>query len=127
VHGFDVRIASPEKVLVDAANIPGRMGGVLGLARVVDRAASRVDWATVVQLCTSSSRGRVSLRRLAATLEVLGHEVTPPLAAAATAKLGESPLFLGERRTHGAHGERLAQWQVVVNVDPDAIREEVAR
>lgn len=128
LHGFGVRIAAPEKVLVDGANTPGRMGGVLGLARVVDRAAdNRLDWANVVQLAMASSRGRVSLRRLAAVLAVLRHEVPEPLAAAATAQPGESPLFLGDRRTHGARGERLPRWQVVVNVDPAVIREEMGR
>lgn len=128
LHGFDVWIASREKVLVDGANTPGRMGGVLGLARVVDRAAGdRLDWSQVVHLAAMSSRGRASLRRLAAILETLGHEVPEPLAGAATAQPGESRLFLGDRRTHGARGERLPRWQVVVNVDPDAIREEVGR
>ncbi len=127
LHGFDVRVASPEKALVDAAGLPRRVGGVLGLARVVDRAAQRVDWGRVVHLAPTSSRGRVSLRRLAALLEVLDHEVPESLAEAATAESGESPLFLGERRTHGAHGERLRRWQVVVNLDPAVIREEVGR
>lgn len=125
LHGFEVHIASPEKVLVDGANLPGRMGGVLGLARVVGGAAERVDWGTLVHLSTTSSRGRVSLRRLAALLEIVGREVPEPLADAAAALPGESPLFLGERRSHGAHGERLRRWQVVVNVDPAVIREEV--
>jgi predicted transcriptional regulator of viral defense system len=127
LHGFDVRIASPEKVLVDGAGLPGRMGSVLGLARVVDRAGHRVDWRTVAHLGKTSSRGRVSLRRLAALLEVLDGEVSEPLAEAARARSGESPLFLGDRRTHGAHGERLRRWQVVVNLDPAVIREEVGR
>jgi predicted transcriptional regulator of viral defense system len=127
LHGFDVRIASTEKLLIDGANLPGRVGGVLGLARIVDRAADQVDWAELVGLSRTSSRGRVSMRRLAALLEILERPVPEPLAAAATAMPGESALFLGERRTHSAHGERLSQWQVVVNVDPNVIREEVRR
>lgn len=127
VHGFDVWIASPEKVLVDGARLPGRMGGILGLVRVVDRAADQVDWGMVVELAKTSARGRVSGRRLAALLEILGRDVPAPLAQFATAQPGESPLFLGERRTHSAHGERLTRWQVVINVDPSVIREEVRR
>ena len=128
LHGFDVWIASPEKVLIDGARLPARVGGVLGLARIVDRAAAdRVEWQTVVSLATTSSRGRVSLRRLAAVLEVLGREVPEPLATAAMARSGEPPLFLGERRTHGARGDRLSRWRVVVNLDPAGIREELER
>ncbi len=127
LHQFEVEIASPEKILVDGASLPGRMGGVLGLARVVDRAANQVDWATVVQLTTASPRGRVSLRRLAALLEILGREVPDPLANGATARPGESALFLGDRRTYGARGERLPRWQVIVNVDSAAVLDEVRR
>jgi predicted transcriptional regulator of viral defense system len=125
LHGFDVRIASPERLVVDGANLPGRMGGVIGLARVVDRAADRLDWSAVVALAASSSRRRVSLRRLASLMEVLEREVPEPLAEEATAQPGESSLFLGDRRTHGGRGERLPQWQVVLNLDPSVIREEV--
>lgn len=127
LHGFPVRIASAERVVLDGAARPGRMGGVLGLARVVDRARGRVDWEEVVRLGHVSSRGNVSLRRIAALLDVLGREIPESLADAATAHPGESPLFLGERRTYGAHGERLPRWQVVVNIDPSVIREEVGR
>jgi predicted transcriptional regulator of viral defense system len=127
LHGFEVRIAAPEKVLVDGAGLPGRMGGVPGLARVVDRAGDRVDWGTVVRLASAAPRGRAGLRRLAALLEVLGREVPGPLVKAATACPGESALFLGERRTYGARGDRLRRWQVIVNVDRAAVREEVGR
>ena len=37
LHSFEVRIASVEKTLVDAGALPGRIGGLLGLARAVDR------------------------------------------------------------------------------------------
>lgn len=127
LHRFDVWIASPEKVLVDGGKLPGRMSGVLGLARVVDGATERVNWANVVQLATAMRRGRVSLRRLAALLDVLGHGVPGPLAEAATARPGESALFLGERRMHGARGERLPRWQVIVNIDPATLVEELRR
>ncbi len=127
LHGFRVRIASVERVLVDGATRPGRMGGVLGLTRVVESARDRVDWQEVVTLASEAPRGNVGLRRIAALLEVLDHEVPEALAAAATARPGESAFFLAEREIHGAHGERLPQWQVVVNVDRAVIREEVRR
>lgn len=127
VHGFRVRLASVERVLVDGATRPGRMGSVLGLARVVERALDRIDWQEVVSLGNKFSRGNVGLRRIAALLEVLGHEVPEGLAAAATARPGKSAFFLAEREIHGTHGERLPQWQVILNVDPSVIREEVRR
>lgn len=127
LHGFEVRIASVEKTLVDGGALPGRIGGLPGLARVVDRASDRVNWERVVELGTTSSRSKAGLRRIAALLELLGHAVPRALAQAATAGPRASPLFLGERRVHGAHGKRLPTWQVVVNVDPSLISEEVRR
>lgn len=127
LHGFPVRIASVEKVMVDGSTQPGRMGGALGLARVVARALDRAAWEKVVHLAGGSPRGRVGLRRIAALLEVLGEEVPEALAAAATASPGESPFFLAERDVYGAHGERLPHWQVVANIDQSMIRDEIAR
>ncbi|HEY8776249.1 MAG TPA: hypothetical protein VIM33_07175 [Gaiellaceae bacterium] len=127
LHGFPVAIASAEKLLVDAAALPARVGGIFGLARVVDRALDGTDWKRVSELGEKSGRGRAALRRLAATLEILGRPVPRPLAAHAVAAPGESPLYLGERRVFGSKGPRLDRWQVVANVDADALREEVAR
>lgn len=127
LHGSPVRIASIERVLVDGATRPGRMGGVPGLARVVARSLDRVDWRKVMDLADRSPRGHVALRRMAALLEVLDHEVPEVLATAATAPPGEFPFFLGEREVYGSHGDRLPRWQVVVNIDPSVIREEMAR
>ncbi len=125
LHGFRIRIASIERTLIDGGVLPGRIGGILGLARVLDRGAEVANWSDVARLATHSPRGRAGLRRLAALLEVLGRTIPEPLAKAATARPGDSPLFLVDRRTHGAHGIRLTQWQVVVNIDPAVIHDEL--
>jgi len=127
LHEFPVRLALIEKVLIDGAAIPARVGGIFGLARIFERAFGEVSWAKVIDLSGEAKRDRVSLRRLAALTELLGHNVPQPLARAAIAHPGESPLFLAERRLHGGRGRRLERWQVVVNIDPDVLREEIAR
>lgn len=127
LHGFSVRVGSVERVVLDAAGLPQRIGGIPGLARVLDRAADRADWETIVRLSKHARRARAGLRRLAAMLEILGHVVPDELARVATARPGESALFLGERRIYGAKGKRFSRWQVVVNVDPSVLREEVSR
>lgn len=125
LHGFPVRMASVEKVLVDGATGLGRMGGLLGFARVVERSIGRANWQKVVTL--AEKRGNVGLRRIAALLDALGRQIPEPLALAATARSGDSAIFLGDRKTYGSRGERLPRWQVVVNVDRDVIREEIMR
>ncbi len=127
LHGFPVAIASTEKLLLEAAALPARAGGIFGLARIVDRGLDSTDWKRLSELGERSKRGRAALRRLAATVEILGRPVPRPLAAHAVAAPGESPLYLGERRVFGSRGPRLDRWQVVANVDADALREEVAR
>ena len=49
-HGVAVRLAGIERVLLDGATMPGRVGGVFGLARIVDRGAEQADWRRFVQL-----------------------------------------------------------------------------
>ena len=127
LHRFRVWIASAAKVLLDGAAYPGRMGGVLGLARVLDRGIDKVEWGDVVALAVAHPKGRPALRRLATLTELLGHAVPRLLRDAATAKSGDSLIYLADRRTHGAQGTRLAQWQVVVNIDPAVIQDEVRR
>lgn len=127
LHGFPVMIASTEKLLVDGAALTSRVNGIFGLARVVDRALEVADWTRVAELGLGSGRGRAALRRLAAMVEILGRPVPRALAAHAVAAPGESPLYLGERRVFGSRGQKLDRWQVVANVDSDALREEAAR
>jgi predicted transcriptional regulator of viral defense system len=127
LHNFTVSIASPEKIIVDGATHLNRMGGILGLARVINNAVDKVDWGEIVYLASRSSHGRAGLRRIAAMLEIIGFEVPKQLAAAAAAQKGDSFLFLGDRNSYGHKGKRLQQWKVVINVEPAAILEEVSR
>ena len=127
-RGIEIRLAGTERVLVDSAALPARVGGPQGLARIVTRAAPNADWKLVATLAGERPSGGAGLRRLAATLELAGEDVPVELAAAAGgAAVGASYLYLGERRLHGTHGRRLPQWAVVDNVGTEALREEVAR
>ncbi len=127
LHGFQIRIAGTEKLLIDAAGLPGRIGGIHGLARVLDRAHPNLDWNLLVDLGEHAIRGRAALRRIAALLEILDLKIPPTLAKHAQAHSGESLLYLGERRILGAHGKRLPRWAVIDNVGADALHEEIIR
>jgi predicted transcriptional regulator of viral defense system len=126
-HGVTIALATPEKMLVDAAALPGRVGGPQGLARIAARAVAAVDWDRVVQIAGRRGGGTAALRRLAATLELVEREVPAPLAAAATVVGGTPHLYLGERRLHGTRGRRLRDWAVVDNVGAERLVEEVDR
>lgn len=127
-HGVQFELATAERMLVDGAALPARVGGPHGLVRIASRAAPSVDWGRVVELAEQRPAGGAALRRLAAILELTGAEVPPALAAAARASAeGASYLYLGERRLHGATGPRLRDWAVVDNVGAATLREEIVR
>lgn len=126
-HGVTVRIAGAERVLLDSATTPGRVGGIFGLARIVDRGGEQVDWRRFVELAKKVGRGTSAARRIAALFEVLNQEVTPALAKFASTKADASLIYLGSTRIHGRRGEILPRWRVQLNVSPEALREEVGR
>lgn len=128
INGWDVQIASPEKVVSDSALLPRRVGGVRGLARIAVRAEGSIDWRQVVQLTEAHPSGLAAMRRLAALLEVIGATVPRPLAARA-AHPGHRVrrIFLGEPEFEGDDGELLEPWNVIGNVDAADLREELGR
>lgn len=126
--GVQLKLATIERVLVDAGALPARVGGPQGLARIAARAEPNADWERVVELADQQPSGGVALRRLAATLELADADVPAELAIAADAAGADaSYLYLGERRLHGTHGRRLRRWAVVDNIGADSLREETAR
>ena len=126
-HGVTVHLAGIERVLLDSATTPERVGGVFGLARIVDRGSAPADWRRFAELAEKVSRGAAAARRIAALLEILGQEIPPALAELASAKEDAPPIYLGSTRVHGRRGEILPRWRVQVNLSPEALREEVSR
>jgi predicted transcriptional regulator of viral defense system len=127
LHNFQIELATPEKILIDAAGLPRRIGGVHGLARVLDRAHPNLNWGLLVDLSEREVRGRAALRRVAALLEILDLRIPAILAKHARARRGESLLYLGERRIFGARGTPLLRWGVIDNIGASALREEILR
>lgn len=126
-HGWPVTVALPEKIVIDSAVLPGRIGGLPSLARILARALEELDWERVMNYSREISHGEAGLRRLAALLELLEVPVPETLAAGINENETHTPLYLGERRVFGARGRLLPRWNVVDNVGAEALREEAER
>jgi predicted transcriptional regulator of viral defense system len=126
-QGWPVIAASPEKIVIDGAALPGRIGGLPSLARILARALEELDWKQVRNYSRDISHGEAGLRRLAALLELLEIPIPQTLAAGINGTEGRAPLYLGERRVFGAHGRLIRRWGVIDNVGAEALREEVER
>lgn len=125
--GQRVCLASVEKTVIDSAIRPARVSGVLALGRMLDRALDRADWDQVVELAADHPRGSAGLRRIGALLELLGEEVPTPVKQAAGRIPFRSSITLDDRKIYGRTGHVLQPWNVLVNVAPEALREELRR
>ncbi len=115
VGEWSIKMAGREKILVDGAAVPSRMGGAAELARVVSRAESKVDWSALLKIAASLSRGNVALRRLGTILARLGIAAPSELAAAVARRPG-GRVLLGQASLHGTGGPVIKPWNVVDNV-----------
>lgn len=130
LHGFPVQVALTEKVLLDGAATPARVSGVIGLARILDRAIDDADWHRFVRLASGIARGGAAARRLATIIELVGREMPDVLAAFAADRVPknkDSVIYLDDRSLYGRRGKRFGRWQVVANVSAEALREEIQR
>lgn len=128
LHGWEISVATPEKVLSDSTLVPGRVGGIRGLARIATRAHDSVDWRETVRLLDAHPNGLAAMRRLAALLEVAETPVPKPLARQA-AHPGQRVrrILLSDHECDGSAGELLEPWNVVANIDAADLREELMR
>lgn len=124
VHGWSIALALPEKIVLEGAALPARIGGLPGLARVLLRAHDRIDWGAVRAYSHDTNHGGAALRRLAGLLELSGLPIPHELAEEVEQGDGRAPLYLGERRIYGSRGPLLSRWSVIDNVGGTALREE---
>jgi predicted transcriptional regulator of viral defense system len=127
IRGVGVRMAGVERLLVDAALTPGRVGGAVALGRIVDRALDQADWGQVVVLARDHPRGHAAARRLAALLSVLERPVPAALDRFVSRDLPGRAMLLDDRKHYGWRGPTLDRFKVVLNVPVEAIRGEVRR
>jgi predicted transcriptional regulator of viral defense system len=127
VQGVNVRIAQAERVLVDSAIRPSRVGGTLALGRITRRALETADWGAVASIAAEHPRGHAAARRLATLIDVLAADVPDELARFAGENLPNRPMPLDDPKIYGWRGERNPRFAVLVNVPAESLREELRR
>lgn len=125
-HNKPIQLAGVEKVLLDGAAMPQRVGGVFGLARILARAAEKTDWDCLLELSVKSTHGGPAIRRIATLLTILDTPVPQQVVTFAEAR-SRARMDLGPRSIHGRAGVVVKPWLVRLNVSPEAIKEDVRR
>jgi predicted transcriptional regulator of viral defense system len=126
LHGHEVRIAGFERCVLDSAGHLDLAAGVFGLSRVLARASESMDWELFVRMASESSNGARTIRRVGALLEILDLDA-PTVLRDAAGEDHRALVPLDNLSALGKGGPVLDAWGVVVNVSPEAIREELWR
>lgn len=126
LHGHEVRIAGTERCVLDSAGHLDLAAGVFGLSRVLARAHESMDWDLFVRMAGESSNGARTMRRVGALLEILELDA-PTVLRHAVGEAHRALVPLDNLQAPGKDGPVLDAWGVVINVSPEAIREELWR
>lgn len=116
VLGEKVRMATPERTLLDAMDRPQLAGGLPEVSRIVAKAAERVSWPKVLDHAKRWNESAL-VQRLGYLLDL--HEV--PISGSVRKSLialvsPDSKVHLGTRKEWGASGRLIRPWGIIENV-----------
>jgi predicted transcriptional regulator of viral defense system len=116
VLGTVVKMATPERALLDALDRPLYSGGIGEVSRIVARASTRVSWKDLLALARRFGESAL-VQRLGYLLEMNRARV-PAGVVASLRKLmrPESKVPLGPRGRWGLHGSLSKRWNLIENV-----------
>ncbi|MFN7972884.1 MAG: type IV toxin-antitoxin system AbiEi family antitoxin [Acidobacteriota bacterium] len=118
INGETVRIARPERALVDALRHPRHAGGAQVLPGILHRASTRVSWDRVVDLVARGGES-ATVQRLGHLLESHAILVPGPVVDRLRSLVNlRVKAHLGPRGTFGRHGRLDPRWNVIVNLVP---------
>lgn len=121
VLGQAVQMAMLERALLDAIDRPQNAGGIGEVSRIAGRAASRLSWASLLELLRRW-RSSALVQRVGYFLDL--HDVGVPdeaRRALLELVLPDSKIQLGPRRQWGTSGKLVRPWNVVENVPRDVL------
>jgi predicted transcriptional regulator of viral defense system len=123
-YGSRVRIAEPEKTVVDALDRPEYAGDIPEIAGMLQRGQGRLDWG---KLATYGRRfeSQALIQRLGYLLDLLQLPVVRQVRDLLLSGIGKSTPYLGRPGQWGTGGKYDATWRIVDNVPRQELLAEI--
>ena len=113
--GLTITIATPEKTVIDCLDAVNRCGGILEVARIVQRAARRLDVTTLIAYAIRVGTKTLS-QRLGYLLELAGVDDEDGDLRRLRASLGRRRAYLASPSMYGRKGSFVPRWGLIDNV-----------
>jgi predicted transcriptional regulator of viral defense system len=123
-YGSRVKMAEPEKTIVDALDRPEYAGDVPEIAAMLRRGQSRLDWGRVAGYAVRFE-SQALLQRLGYLIDRLGLPAGGEVRDRLLAAVGKSTPYLGRPGTWGTGGDYDATWRIVDNVPRQELLAEI--
>jgi predicted transcriptional regulator of viral defense system len=114
-YGSRVRMAEPEKAVVDALDRPEYAGDTPEIAGMLQRGQGRFDWGKLAEY-SLRFKSQALVQRLGYLLDLLQLPVAEQARDLLLAGIGKSTPYLGRPGQWGTGGEYDATWRIVDNV-----------
>src|SRR3990172_4548786 len=121
--GLTITIAEPERAVIDCLDAVKRCGGILEVTRIVQRAARRLDVATLVDYAIRVGTKTLS-QRLGYLLQLAGVDAGGSELRRLPASLGRRRAYLASVSMYGRKGSFVPRWGLIDNVGRDRLLSE---
>lgn len=123
-YGSRVRMAEPEKTVVDALDRPEYAGDIPEIAGMLRRGEGRLDWHKLAEYCLRF-RSQALVQRLGYLLDFLQLPAAAQVRDLLLAGVGKSTPYLGRPGRWGTGGEYDSIWHIVDNVPRQELLAEI--
>jgi len=123
-YGSRVRMAEPEKAVVDALDRPEYAGDIPEVAGMLQRGRARLDWDKLAEYGLRFE-SQALIQRLGYLTDLLRLPVAEQARDLLVAGIGKSTPYLGRPGQWGTGGEYNATWRIVDNVPRQELLAEI--
>lgn len=123
-YGTSVKMARPEKTILDCLERPAYAGDLPEIAAMLWRGKGRLDWELTGQYAVRF-RSHSLVQRLGYLTTILGIPLTAVARDLMLSGVGKSTRYLGRRSRWGTGGEYDATWRIVNNVPREELLAEI--